>query len=426
MKSDRQEKYSGFSAFILHLHPRLVPGETIRFTLSFGLGGICAVLFVLLVITGLLQLLAYTPRADAAYLSILNMYQPGHFAGFVRNIHYWAGNLLVVFAALHLLRVFLTGALNGARRYNWLVGLAMFILLLFSAFTGYLLPWDQLAYWAVTIFTNMAAYAPFFGEGLAMTLRGGMQVGSTTLANFFALHVGVLPFILVILLFFHFWLIRKAGGLVQREGNSGSVEKVAVAPYLIVREAAVAMSVLALVLLFSSLVDAPLASPANPGASPNPAKAAWYFMGFQELLAHLHPAFGAFIVPLLILIGAALIPFFPATLQPGGTWCGTHGGKWRAAGSFIAGLLVTFGLIVGDEKILKADTTLNAGTLSRGLLPTCIGLVLLFVGYQLLRRFKWSRADVVLALFCFLCAALVALTATGIWLRGPGMLLVWP
>ncbi len=303
------------AGFFLHLHPRTVPRETIRFTLSFGLGGMAATLFLVMVGSGLLQLLQYSPNPDNAYLSIQRMYGTAVFGGFIRNIHYWSGNLLVIVTTLHLLRVFFTGALSGKRRVNWIIGVCILLVVLFANFTGYLLPWDQLAYWAVTIFTNMASSMPVIGGWLALTLRGTGEVGPATLSNFFALHIGILPALLTVLLICHFWLIRKAGGLVHREDQS--TDRVAVNPHLLVRELATGLILLALVTIFAALVDAPLSEPANPGESPNPAKAAWYFMGLQELLLHLHPAFAIFVVPLLMLTGLLVIPFIEASKSAG-------------------------------------------------------------------------------------------------------------
>lgn len=132
MRNGTGGKMNPFSAFILHLHPRTVPAETIRFTLSFGLGGMAATLLLVMVCTGLLQLIKYSPNPEGAYVSIEQMYMPGVFGGYIRNIHFWAGNLLVIVAALHLCRVFFTGALSGKRRINWILGIGIFLLVLFA------------------------------------------------------------------------------------------------------------------------------------------------------------------------------------------------------------------------------------------------------------------------------------------------------
>ena len=201
-----------FSDFLLHLHPRTVPEETLRFNLSWGLGGMAAVLVGLLFVTGILLLLTYQPSIDSAYTSILTLTREVRFGLWVRNIHHWSANLLVVVAVLHLLRVVLTGAFGPGRRLNWIIGLILLFLLLSAKFTGYLLPWDQLAYWAVTICTSMLGYVPLAGVWLQELFRGGVEIGPATLANFFVLHVAFIPGTLFILLLWHFWLVRRAGG----------------------------------------------------------------------------------------------------------------------------------------------------------------------------------------------------------------------
>lgn len=428
MKKDRPGQKNIITAFVLHLHPRTIPAETLRFSLSFGLGGMAALLFLVMVLTGLLQLLTYSPNVETAYNSILQMYSSGAFGGFIRNIHYWAGNLLVIITGLHLLRVFFTGALKDNRRYNWLIGVTLLLLVQFSNFTGYLLPWDQLAFWAVTIFTNMTTYIPLIGSALPQVLRGGHEVGGATLNNFFALHVGILPFLLTLLLLLHFWLIRKNMGLITRDTeDSDKRERVPVNPHLIVREAAVGLLLLALLCLFSALVDAPLDSPANPGASPNPAKAAWYFMGLQELLLHLHPAVAICLVPLIMVIAISSIPFFQNSVLPGGVWFGGRTGGRLALLSFVAAFVCTFLAILADESLLRHVDMADSGSIwiMRGAAPLAAVALLLVICCKLLRK-RYTRAETVMAVTTAGLGFICCLTFTGIWLRGPGMKLVLP
>jgi quinol-cytochrome oxidoreductase complex cytochrome b subunit len=430
MISEVPEKRSAFTHFLLHLHPRTVPAETLRYQLSFGLGGMAAALFATLILTGILQLLSYSPATRSAYQSIQLMYNTNNMGGYVRNIHFWAGNLLVIISALHLLRVYLTGALSGGRQLNWLIGMVIFFLVLFANFTGYLLPWDQLAYWAVTIFTNMTAYVPVIGGWLIETLRGGMEVGPSTLENFFALHVGILPAGLIFLLIWHFWLIRKAGGLIQSPDVPGETKKrVSVIPHLIQREAATGLCLLALLFVFSALVDAPLAGQANPGESPNPAKAAWYFMGLQELLLHLHPIFAICIVPLLIIAGFASLPFWPEATLPAARWFGGNNGARLAMLCFAGSFLAVIMAIAVDEFIFRSTDSINTDIvwLTRGILPLLVAVLLLITFFIFIRRKNNnSKAKAVMAMVMTVSGFIFALTVVGIWFRGPGMALKWP
>jgi quinol-cytochrome oxidoreductase complex cytochrome b subunit len=390
-----------------------------------------AVLVALLFETGILLLIVYQPSTDYAYNSILILTREVSFGLWVRNIHHWSANLLVIIAGLHLLRVVLTGAFGPGRRLNWIIGLFLLFLLLSSNFTGYLLPWDQLAYWAVTICTSMLGYIPFCGQWLQELFRGGAEIGPATLANFFVLHVAFIPGTLFILLLWHFWLIRRAGGLVQVERNDTEdvpVQRVPTKPNLIVREAAVGLALVAFVLVMSILWNAPLLEQANPGMSPNPAKAPWYFMGFQELLLHLHPVFAVFVWPLLGAAALMLIPLWQDTALPTGVWFGSERGRKLLIWTASAGALATLGLILGDNLLLSSVEAVAVDTfITRGLLPTVL-LIALLAGlcFLLVRKLKYSRAEAVTAGIVLVLVALMVCTVIGIWFRGPEMALVWP
>ena len=240
-----------FTDFLAHIHPPTVPAETLRFTLSWGLGGMCATLILLLFCTGALQLLTYEPSIAGAYESVERMYSRAHLGGWVRNIHYWSANLLVITGVLHLLRVVMTGAVGTGRRLNWVLGLVLFALILAANFSGYLLPWDQLAFWAVTICTSMMSYIPGIGPWLMELFRGGAEVGPDTLTNFFGLHIAVIPGLMLIFMIWHFWLVRRSGGLVRAEKEPGTTQsRVPAVPDLVAREAAAGCTVIALVMQF--------------------------------------------------------------------------------------------------------------------------------------------------------------------------------
>ena len=419
-----------FSEFLLHLHPRTVPEETLRLTLSWGLGGMAAMLVGLLFLTGILLLLTYQPSTDSAYTSILTLTREVRFGLWIRNIHHWSANLLVVIAMLHLLRIVLTGAFGSGRRLNWIIGLFLLFLLLSANFTGYLLPWDQLAYWAVTICTSMLGYIPIGGLWLQELFRGGAEIGPATLANFFVLHVAFIPATLFILLLWHFWLVRRAGGLVQVEQDNPDdvpVQRVPTVPNLIVREAAVGLALVAFVLILAIVWDAPLLEQANPGMSPNPAKAPWYFMGFQELLLHLHPIFASFLWPLLGVAALLWLPFWNNSALPSGVWFGSGRGRKLVVWTALVGALTTLAIILIDNLLLQSNTAVAVDTLiTRGLLPTIL-LIALLVGFYLLlvKRLKYTRAEAVMAGIILVLVALAVCTIIGVWFRGAEMHLVW-
>ncbi|WP_084554213.1 cytochrome b N-terminal domain-containing protein [Desulfopila aestuarii] len=415
------------SDLLLHVHPRTVPVETLRFTLSFGLGGMATTLVLLLFITGILQKVSYIPDIQRAYHSIQFMYTDSNFAGWLRNIHYWSGNMLVIISFLHFCRVFLTGAIAGRRRLNWIVGLFLLGLVFFSNFSGYLLPWDQLAYWAVTIFLNMIGYIPFIGQPLAQLLRGGSEIGTETLTNFYAIHTGLLPFLMLLLVIGHFWLIRKARGLVQQQSGKGPTFSVPVMPNLIVREAAVGLSLIAAILLFSAIVDAPLSGAATPGVSPNPAKAAWFFMGLQELLMHLHPVFAICVFPVIVLFCLLAIPFWQNSALNEGIWFNGERGRKLAIVVSITSITLTIAAVLIDNVATNIIGSPATALFTRGVLPLVIFLSCHCLGYALLTsRYSYTRGETVMAGFLFIVVAMICLTVIGVWFRGPGMQLMFP
>jgi quinol-cytochrome oxidoreductase complex cytochrome b subunit len=420
--------------FVLHLRPVRVPAAAIRFTHTFGLGGMSLVLLGILAVTGSLLMLGYTPVPGEAYASIERLEGQVLFGAFVRSVHHWSANLLVLVAGLHMLRVFFTGGFLDGRELNWVVGLSLLAAIAASSFTGYLLPWDQLAYWAVTIVTGMAAYVPLAGPALAGVLRGGEEIGPATLGTYFALHTQWLPALFFAAAGFHFWRVRRARGVVVppdavRDEN-GKPEQVLFLPHLLWRETAVALLLLAAVTVFSALVRAPLGPPANPGLSLNPAKAPWYFLGFQELLVHLHPLFAVVVVPALGALALVALPYlgFPKD-EPRGAWFLSENGRRTARLAAIAGFLVTPLLVVADAALLGASGSAAGGValVTRGLLPTATILAVCIAGFRLLRsRLGATRLEAAQALFTFLAAGFAVLTVTGIWFRGAGMGLVWP
>ncbi|MCJ7600796.1 MAG: cytochrome b N-terminal domain-containing protein [Desulfobulbaceae bacterium] len=424
-----QKSRRSITDLILHLHPQTVPRETLRVTLSWGLGGMAAVLVGLLFLTGILLLLVYQPTVEQAYASILVLTRQVPLGLWVRNIHHWSANLLVMVALLHLLRIVLTGAFGPGRRLNWVIGLCLLFLLLAANFTGYLLPWDQLAYWAVTICTSMLGYIPFCGPWLQELFRGGAAIGAPTLANFFVLHVAFIPGTLFLLLLWHFWLVRRAGGLVsvKREENVQG-ERVPTVPDLVVREAAFGLVLVAFVLLVAIVWNAPLLEQANSGMSPNPAKAPWYFLGFQELLLHLHPIFAVFIWPLLAVAALVSLPLCRETALPTGIWFGSHRGRKLAAWTSIVTALVSLVIILADNLLLQSGETAAVNTLiTRGLLPTAILFAFLSGVYVLLtKKLQYTRAEAVMAGIIFLLVALAVCTIIGVWFRGPEMHLIRP
>jgi quinol-cytochrome oxidoreductase complex cytochrome b subunit len=431
--SDRKPYQSLFNTLILHFRPRMVPEKTLEFTLTWGLGGMAVVLMMLSIGTGLLLKFVYQPFPDRAYDSIIILQNDILFGQFVRNIHHWSGNFLLIIVFLHLLRVFFTGAFQAPRQFNWIIGLSLFFLALVSNFTGYLMPWDQLAFWAVTICIGMLEYIPGVGAWLQNLIRGGAEIGPATLLNFFAIHTAIIPACLVIVMPFHFWRVRKAGGIVIPRDPDEDADmrgaSVTTIPNLILRELVVALAAIAFILFFALLFNAPLGDRANPGLSPNPTKAPWYFAGIQEMLMHFHPLFAVLIGPAIIVIALALLPYVKYDRNTSGVWFASHKGRRIAKAAAVTAVISAPLGIVTDEFLMDLTTWVPAlpAAVRDGLIPVLI-MIAAIIGFYALVKKKYSASnnEAIQAVFILLVVAYIILTVTGVWFRGAGMELTWP
>src|SRR5881296_1987332 len=215
------------SNVFLHLHPAKINRDAVRYSYTWGMGGITFYLFIVLTFTGVLLMFYYHPSKVQAFRDVLYLEHDVPFGKLLRNMHRWAAHLMVIAVWLHMFRVFLTGSYKRPREFNWCVGVILMVLTLLLSFTGYLLPDDQLGFWAVTVGTNMARATPLlgtegpFGQQLGMTprydaralLTAGTVVGAPTLLRFYVLHCIGIPLVASIFMAVHFWRIRKDGGI---------------------------------------------------------------------------------------------------------------------------------------------------------------------------------------------------------------------
>lgn len=211
----------------LHLHPVKVLRGAVKFKHTWCMGGLSFFLFLVLLITGVALMFYYRPTGEYAYSDMKYLQFDVPFGMLLRNMHRWAAHGMIITVWLHMFRVFMTGSYKPPREFNWGVGVILLVLTMLLSFTGYLLPWDQLAIWAVTVGTNMARATPFLGhEGpfgpqfgmrpdndVRFLLLGGTQVGAPTLLRFYVLHCIALPFFLLVFVTVHFWRVRKDGGI---------------------------------------------------------------------------------------------------------------------------------------------------------------------------------------------------------------------
>jgi quinol-cytochrome oxidoreductase complex cytochrome b subunit len=395
-RSDRESGDAIVANFALHWFPAKVFKPSLDWSYSFWLGTISAALLLLLVVSGLPLLFLYVPSVERAYGSVKDIEWVVTFGSWIRSVHRLSAHLMVAAVFLHLVRVFLTGAYkNGAgrgqrREWNWVNGVVMLILTLFLSFTGYLLPWDQLAYWAVTVGTNIAASVPWVGPQIRELLIGGRNIDQPTLIRFYVLHVIVLPGVLGGLFAYHMWRIRKDGGLARVDRVATLREKQAEEPVKtktytllgvargtaptiraasleardltvnavpdLVRRAAVSvLGTFAVISVLASFIRSPLEEAANPLVTPNPAKAPWYFLWLQEIVTDTTFTVGGFtvngaflggvILPTLILAVLTAWPWLDRSpAEATGVWF--HGSRRKQNAVFLLAVLVVVLLTV--------------------------------------------------------------------------------
>jgi cytochrome b-561 len=410
-RSDRESGDAVVSNFLLHWFPAKAFKPSLDWTYSYWLGTITAALFLLLCLSGFPLLFLYIPSVERAYASVKDIEYVITFGSWIRSVHRLSAHLMVAAVFLHLVRVFLTGAYkNGVgqgqkREWNWVIGVFLLLLTLFLSFTGYLLPWDQLAFWAVTVGTNIASSIPFVGPQIRELLIGGRTIDQPTLIRFYVLHVLVLPAAVGVLFAYHMWRVRKDGGLARADREAllaepreetpvktktytllgvarGTAPTIRAAtleakdltvnsvPDLTRRAAVAVLGTIAVISLLATLVRSPLEEAANALITPNPAKAPWYFLWLQEIV----------------------------------TDTTFHIGSLTVNGAFLGGVLLP-GLLIG---LLTAWPWLDKS-------PA------LAAGVWFAKSRRGQNAA-----FLALCLLVIVLTLVGTFLRGPYWHLYWP
>lgn len=476
--SDRARSQSVFGNVFLHIHATRVHPHSLRLTTTWGLGVSLIAQFLILTVTGILLMVYYNPGLEQAYASMKDIHYVAPAGRVIRNVHRWAAHLMVFCVILHMARVFYTSAYKAPREFNWLLGMGLFVLTLALSFSGYLLPWDQLAFWAITIGANIAASpneliyalglpeAFNIGDVLRRILLGANHVGQDALLRFYLLHIIVLPIAMALIIAAHIWRIRKDGGLARPGGTpspagqgAGSMtpvaqppsaapsktyglmclvkgrspytgqdpdETVPAWPILLRAELLVFMLNLLVCLALGVFFDAPLREIANPGVPENPAKAPWYFLGLQEMVSY-SALIGGMVVPTLAVIGLALIPYLDREAEPVGVWFSGRRGKATALWSVVVGAILA---------VLSVAIPVNYGWL-RNWFPDIPQLIIIAINpgslltlayviwsLTVISRTKSTRLGAVALFSCFL-VGFVILTYVGTYLRGPNWDFYW-
>lgn len=445
---------------------------------TLGLGLASFFLLLITILSGVLLMIYYIPSIENAYNSVKDLTYVVSGGTLVRNMHKWAGEGMILFVLFHMARVFYTGSYKSGREFNWLIGIALLIITFGINLTGYMLPWDQLSYWALVITSNIINSPRELTDSLGITqyfdiggfskelLLGGLAPGKESLNRIYLLHIMLLPLVLFILVGVHFWRIRKDGGLTKPEnfvptaadaemitlpekkgdifttnktyglmelakGRTPAVDKdiehtVLSWPNLLVAEAAVFFLCLAGVVVYSFSIDAPLKELANALIPENPAKAPWYFLGLQELLSY--SAFmGGVGAPGLALLGLALIPYLDREQRSVGIWFSDQQGKAVALRALVAGAGALIALLAF---VINFGWLRNWRPNVPQLLITLVNPGTIWVGFMIawslwvIKKTGSTRMGAI-ALFTMFLVSYIILTYVGTELRGPNWGFFW-
>ncbi|MEW5829330.1 MAG: cytochrome b N-terminal domain-containing protein [Chloroflexota bacterium] len=307
--------------FVHHLHPPGIPAAQSRFRYTLGAGGLAVFLSLILLVTGLLEMYFYVPTPERAAVSVETLTTLVPFGNLVRNLHYWSAQFLVIVMTVHLLRVALTGAYAPPRRFNYLLGLLVFILLL--DFTGYVLRWDEGIRWALVVGTNLLKTVPVIGEGLYRFVIGGAEPGLAALTRFYAWHIFGLTLGAAVLVIWHAFRVRRDGGIAVPPPDQ-RLERLRLTRSELLRREVLAMLIAgAALLVFSLLVPAPIGPPiTNAGAISGDSQAPWFFLWVQQLLKLGDPFLCGVLTPVLVVVFLGALPYLLPNAKSGelGRW----------------------------------------------------------------------------------------------------------
>ena len=269
-------------------------------------------LFILQAITGMFLAVYYAPTPDHAYDSVQFIENQVTFGWFVRGLHHWGASGMVVAVGLHMLQVFLYGAFKPPREMMWMVGVGLFLLVMGFAFTGYLLPWDQTAYWATQVGINMVGTVPLVGDLVVKVLRGGESLGALTLSRFFAVHVLFLPALIIMGIMLHLFILRRVGPAGPWDEKKAAAGSETFYPRQVYMDAVVMLGVFGIIAVLAVFVPFPLADKANPSDTSFVPVPEWYFLSYYELLKHVHgplEPFATWVLPGMAILVMLLWPF---------------------------------------------------------------------------------------------------------------------
>jgi ubiquinol-cytochrome c reductase cytochrome b subunit len=309
------------TSFLFHIRPRYYQKGSTILSHTFRLGFMVVFFYTVELVTGIILMIYYVPTPEGAYVSMLEIMSAVPFGNLMRDLHRLGAEATVIFTFLHLLRTYFTGSYKKERSFTWLTGVILLLITLFLSFFGYLLPWDQLAYWAVTIGTSMGEAAPMIGNELNLILRGAPDIGAGGLLRAYLLHIILLPLLAVLVLSIHYYKVAREHGIsmparyeeyeLPKEKSKDVKRRIDFLPDLFSHE--IYLTVLGLFLLLLVTIffygGAPLESIANPQQTPLDTKAPWYFWWLQGLLKLGDKSLMGIVIPGLIFGLLFAIPY---------------------------------------------------------------------------------------------------------------------
>jgi quinol-cytochrome oxidoreductase complex cytochrome b subunit len=307
-------------SFILHIRPKYYQRGSTWFTHTWRLGWFSTYFFIIETITGVILMLFYAPTPERAYGDMLFLLSGVPFGEFMRDMHRLGAEGMVAVVLLHMVRVYFTGSYKGERAFTWFTGVILLLVTLLLSFSGYLLPWDQLAYWAVTIGTSMAEAAPAIGNEVNLLLRGAVDIWAGGLMRFYLLHVLLMPLLAVIFISVHYYKVAREHSISLPapiiEGDMPAAEKkyqeerIDLIPNLIIHELMlVAVATLLMIWACATFYHAPLEQHADPQITPLHTMAPWYFLWLQGMLKLGDKAWTGIIIPTIIFAILFVVPW---------------------------------------------------------------------------------------------------------------------
>ncbi len=335
------------SSFFHHLHPVTIPERESRFRYTFGLGGLSVYLFIVLAVTGALELFYYVPSVDRANSSVQTIQYLVPFGWLVRGVHYWAAQALIVIVILHMLRVTFTGSYKRPRRFNWLLGVSLLVFVLLLTFTGLVLRWDTDIEWALLVGTNLLKSIPLIGNDIYGAVVGGQEINVDTVVRFYGWHIFGLALLAFFVMVWHAFRVRRDGGISSQSTRAaqtpGDTPRPRISRDELVRKEALGALIVTIGLLALTLAFPPSIGPVgNFRQLTEQAAAPWFFVWVQQLLRWGDPLPMGLLIPIGLIVIIALIPYAIDRSQTGvARWFNREG---RVAQLVIAAIVV--GMIV--------------------------------------------------------------------------------